>query len=85
VLLFPQMKPEKRAPKDPAEKYVALGFEEALVPVLQKAGYNVAESLKDQNPQKVQQQIGDVLKKYKLEIRKPSVDEIAECLARLAD
>lgn len=78
VLFFPQMRPEKKAPRDAAAKYVACGIDEALVPVLQKAGYNVVSDLKDVNPQKVQQQIGEIIKKYKLDIKKPSVQDITD-------
>ncbi len=78
VLFFPQMRPEKKAPRDAAAKYVALGISEDLVPVLQKAGYNLVSDLKDVNPQKVQQQIGEIIKKYKLDIAKPGVQDIAE-------
>ena len=78
VLLFPQMKPEARAPRDKAEAYTVLGVPENLVPVLQKIGYNMAKDLADVNPQKVQQQIGELAKKYKniTEIRRPGLDEI---------
>lgn len=34
VLLFPQMRPEKTAKKDNADKYVALGISEEWVPAL---------------------------------------------------
>lgn len=78
VLFFPQMRPEKKAPRDAAAKYVECGIDEALVPVLQKAGYNLVTDLKDVNPQKVQQQIGEIIKKYKLDIQKPSVQEITD-------
>ena len=78
VLFFPQMRPEKKAPRDAAAKYVECGIEEALVPVLQKAGYNLVTDLKDVNPQKVQQQIGEIIKKYKLDIQKPSVQDITD-------
>lgn len=77
VLFFPQMRPEKKAPRDNADKYVAAGIAEELVPVLQKAGYNLVSDLKETNPQKVQQQIGEIIKKYKLDITKPSVNDIA--------
>lgn len=83
VLFFPQMRPEKKAPKDPVSKYTEIGFEEEIVPVLQKAGYNLVADLQGANAQKVQQQIGEILKKYKLEIRKPSVDEIAACIEKI--
>ena len=79
VILFPQMKPEAAAPRDKAEAYTAIGVPEALVPVLQKVGYNLVKDLADVNPQKVQQQIGELAKKYKniVEIQRPSLEEIA--------
>ena len=81
VLFFPQMRPEKKAPRDSDEAFTSLGVEKDLVPVLRKVGYNQVIQLKDANPQKIQQQIGEVFKKYKLELRKPSVDEVAAWLA----
>ena len=83
IMLFPQMKPEKKAPKDPVQKYVELGFAEDIVPVLQKAGYNLVSDLAGGNAQKIQQQIGDILKKYKLDIQKPSVDELNSIIAKI--
>ena len=77
VLLFPQMRPEKKAPRDAASAYTALGIPEELVPLLQKAGYNTVADLEGANPQKIQQQLGDIIKKYKLETVKPSVQDIA--------
>ena len=76
VLFFPQMRPEKKAPRDAAAKYVEAGIEEALVPVLQKAGYNLVSDLQGVNAQKIQQQIGEIIKKYKLNLAKPSVADI---------
>ena len=76
IMLFPQMKPEKKVPKDTADRYTALGIPEELVPIIQKCGYNTADSLTGQNPQKLQQQIGEVIKKFKLTITKPSVADI---------
>ncbi len=83
VLFFPQMRPEKKVPKDSADKYAAIGVPEALVPVLQKAGYNLVSDMKDVNPQKLQQQVGEVIKKYKLNIEKPSVNDVAEWIAKI--
>ncbi len=83
VLFFPQMRPEKRIPKDSADKFTALGFAEELVPVLQKAGYNLVSDLKEANPQRIQQQIGEILKKYKLEMAKPSVDDIKAYISKI--
>ena len=83
VLFFPQMRPEKKIPKDSAEKYAASGVAEALVPVLQKAGYNLVSDMKEVNPQKLQQQVGEVIKKYKLDIEKPSVNDVAEWISKI--
>lgn len=83
VLLFPTMKPEKKAPRDGVEKFVELGFSEDIVPVLYKVGYNLVSDLEGGNAQKIQQQIGEVLKKYKLDIQKPSVDELAKIIEGL--
>ncbi len=82
VLLFPTMKPEKKAPRDGVDKFVALGFSEEIVPVLYKVGYNLVSDLEGGNAQKIQQQIGEVLKKYKLDIQKPSVDEISNIVSK---
>ena len=83
VLLFPTMKPEKKAPRDSVEKFVELGFSEDIVPVLYKVGYNLVSDLEGGNAQKIQQQIGEVLKKYKLDIQKPSVDELSKIIEKL--
>ena len=83
VLLFPTMKPEKKAPRDGVEKFVELGFSEDIVPVLYKVGYNLVSDLAEGNAQKIQQQIGEVLKKYKLDIQKPSVDELNAIISKL--
>ena len=76
VLFFPQMKPEKKAPRDTDSKYVEAGIPEDLVPVLQKVGYYLVSDLQDVKAQKLQQQIVEVIKKYKLELEKPSLQEI---------
>ena len=84
VLFFPQMKPEKTTPKDSVAKFAELGFSEDIVPVLNKVGYNLVSDLEGANPQKVQQQIGEVIKKYKLDIAKPSVDELSAIIAKIS-
>lgn len=77
VLLFPQMRPEKVAKRDGADKYVAIGVPEEWVEVIQKAGYLTVDSMKDANPGKLMQEICGLNKKYKLELKNPSNDEIA--------
>jgi len=83
VLFFPQMRPEKKVIKDKVEQYVAVGIAADLVPVLQKVGYNRVNDLSGGNPQKIQQQVGEILKKYKLDIAKPSVDEIKDWVEKI--
>lgn len=84
VLLFPQMRPEKVVKKDPVSKYAALGIDDYLVPVIQKAGYPALEDLKNSKAQKIRQDLGDVNKKYKLELSLPSVEQIEIWLTKLA-
>ena len=43
---------------------------------VEKVGYYLVSDLKDVKAQKIQQQIGEVIKKYKLNITKPSVQDI---------
>ena len=77
VMLFPQMKPEVKAPRDKDELFLEKGIPAEFIPILRKAGYNLVATLKDENPAKIQQQIIEIVKKYKLEIEKPSQDTIA--------
>ena len=83
VLCFPQMKPEKLPAKDKVEAYLPLGIPAEIVPVLQKVGYYLVQDLKEANPQKIQQQMGEVIKKYQLDITKPSVADIAAWIEAL--
>ena len=84
VLFFPQMRPEKRIPKDPVSAFAAIGIPEEWVPVLQKAGYNMVADLKGGNPQKIQMEIGGINKKYKLGYTVPSVNDVAAWVEKLA-
>ncbi len=76
VLLFPQMRPERRAKKDGAAKYMELNIPEDWVPVIQKAGYTEVKMLKDLNPNKFHQEICGLNKKHKLELNNPTIDEV---------
>ncbi len=77
VMLFPQMKPEKKIPQSSVAEWAEIGVPEDIVPVLRKAGFNLITNIKDEKPQGLQQKIGEIFKKYKLELQKPSVDEVA--------
>ena len=83
VLFFPQMRPEKVAPKDAAAKYMELGISEEWVPVIQKAGYNLISDMKEVNPQKLHMDICGINKKYKLGLTNPTVDQVAEWINKI--
>ena len=83
VLFFPQMRPEKKSPKDPAAKYVELGIAEEWVPVIQKAGYKLVADMQGVNPQKVHMDICGVNKKYKLDLKNPTVDEVTAWIEKI--
>ena len=77
VLFFPQMKPEKKVPQSTVAEWAEIGVPEEWVPVLRKIGFNLVQNIKDEKAQGLQQKIGDVVKKFKLDMQKPSVDEVA--------
>ena len=82
VLFFPQMKPEKRAPQSTIQEWAAIGVPEEWVYVLRKAGFNLIQNIRDEKPQGLQQKIGEIVKKYKLDLQKPSVDEVQQWIAQ---
>ncbi|KIO43196.1 MULTISPECIES: lysine--tRNA ligase [Sanguibacteroides] len=77
VLLFPQMKPEKKIPVDGDEKFLALGIAEEWIPVIRKIGHQTVESLKEvENPNKFHQELCGINKKEKLGLTNPTQDEV---------
>ena len=78
IMLFPQMKPEVKAPRDKDELYLEKGIPSDIIPILRKAGYNLVSTLEGEKPAKIQQQIIEIIKKYKLEVEKPSQEQIAQ-------
>ena len=77
VLFFPQMKPEKKIPQSTPAEWAEIGVAEDLVPVHRKAGFNLVQNIASEKAQGLQQKLGEIFKKYKLDIAKPSVDEVA--------
>ena len=81
VMLFPQMKPEVKAPRDKDEAFLEKGIPAAYIPLLRKAGYNLVSTLQGANPAKTQQQLIEILKKYKEYLgglEKPSQEDITK-------
>lgn len=76
VILFPQMKPEKKMPQDSIEAWAKIGVAEEWVYVLRKAGFNLLSDICGEKAQGLQQKLGEINKKYRLGYEKPSVDEI---------
>ncbi|HEY5571100.1 MAG TPA: lysine--tRNA ligase [Bacteroidales bacterium] len=85
VLFFPQMKPEKVQKKDPTAKYIAIGIPEDWVQVLQKNGIYSVEDLKDVNPGRLHQEICGLNKKYKLELKNPTPEEVVGWIQKAAN
>ena len=81
VMLFPQMKPEVKAPRDKDELFLEKGIPSEIIPILRKAGYKLVSTLQGVAPAKVQQQIIEIVKKYKLDIERPSQETIAQWTA----
>ena len=85
VLFFPQMRPEKKIPRDGVERFAEIGVQADLVPVLYKAGYNLVNDLKGVNPQRIQQQITEICKKFKLDLARPSVADVQAWSEKITD
>ena len=85
VMLFPQMKPEAKTPQSSKAEWAEIGVGEEWVPVLRKAGFNMVQNIKDEKAQGLQQKIGEIVKKYKLDMQKPSVDDIQGWIDKVAN
>ncbi|MCG8476465.1 MAG: lysine--tRNA ligase, partial [Cytophagales bacterium] len=81
VLFFPQMKPEKVVKYASTEDYLAAGVREELVPILQKMGILTVEQLKEQELNKLFNDVCGMRKKMKLkEVKNPTKDEVESWL-----
>ena len=80
VLLFPQMKPEKRAEEDPAEKYNELGIPAEWVEVLMKMGYKKVSQLKEVKPAKLFNDLCGFNKKNQLGLPNPALNDVSNWL-----
>jgi lysyl-tRNA synthetase, class II len=78
VLFFPQMRPEKVVAKSSAGQLSSIGIPEAWLPLLNKAGINSTEELKNLNPNKLFNDICGLRKKLKLDIAPPTADEVKQ-------
>ncbi len=78
VLLFPQMRPEKKTQPsgDTDEAFAQIGVPELWIPVLRKYGFKTVAQLKESNPNKLLNDLGGLRKKMKLDIPALKLDEI---------
>lgn len=82
IMLFPQMKPEKKMPQSSVQDWAAMGVPEDWVYVLRKAGFNLTTDIADEKAQGLQQKLGEINKKYKLGYEKPGLEEIQQWIDR---
>ena len=78
VLFFPQMKPEKKIPQSSVAEWTEIGVGEEWVPVLRKAGYNLVSDIREVKAQKLQMDVCGVVKKYKLGLENPKVEDFQQ-------
>jgi len=78
VLLFPQMKPEKKAEGDSDGKFEELGIPNEWVGVIRKMGFTKVEQLKEVKPGKLFNDLCGYNKKNKLGLTNPSADEVKQ-------
>ncbi|MCQ2204188.1 MAG: lysine--tRNA ligase [Bacteroidales bacterium] len=74
VLLFPQMKPEKKKERDGEAAFNAAGVPTEWIGVLYKMGINKVDDLKGLNPNKLFQDLCGQNKKLKLGLANPAQD-----------
>jgi len=80
VLLFPQMRPEKRVEEDPLEKYTELGIPAEWVDVLMKMGYKKVSQLKEVKPGKLFHDLCGFNKKNQLGLANPAANDVSNWL-----
>ncbi|MDY5969398.1 MAG: lysine--tRNA ligase [Bacteroidales bacterium] len=76
VLLFPQMRPEKRPTAASDDDFRKQGVPDEWIAPLRKAGINTLAQLKEANPNKLLNDLGGMRKKLKLDIPAVKKEEI---------
>ncbi len=81
VLLFPQMRPEKVEKRDNAQAFAEVGVAEEWAAPLYKAGILTIADLAAASAGKLHQDLCGINKKYKLELKNPTVDDVNAWIA----
>jgi len=85
VMLFPLMRPEKKAKRDTVADYMQIGIPEEWVALIQKAGYTQVKSLQELNPNKFHQEICGLNKKFKMGLNNPTPEEVKSWIANISE
>jgi len=80
VLFFPQMRPEKTVKVASDEDFIALGIDPGLVPAIRDLNIHTIEQLKDQDPNKLFNDVCGRRKKLKLQASNPTKEEVEKWL-----
>ena len=83
VLLFPQMRPEKKAEASTDQQFTEIGVPEVWIPALRKLNFNTLETLKNANPNKLLNDLGGMRKKLKMDVAAVQLDEIKQWIANI--
>lgn len=81
VLLFPQMRPEKKARRDGEAEFGAVGVPAQWVEVLHKMGYLTVEAMQKLSPGKLFNDLCGFNKKNKLGLANPTMDDVKRWVA----
>jgi len=81
VLFFPQMRPEKKIKMATDEDFVALGINPGLIPAIRDLKIQTIDQLKEQNANKLFNDVCGRRKKMKLDVPNPTKEEVERWLA----
>ncbi|MEE1189326.1 MAG: lysine--tRNA ligase [Bacteroidales bacterium] len=82
VLLFPQMKPEKKAVVATDEQFMECGVPQELIAMVRKRGINKIEDLKNANPNKLFNDLNGLRKKNKLDIPALKLEQVQDWITK---
>lgn len=81
VLFFPQMRPEKKVSMATDEDFIALGINPGLIPAIRDLKIQTIDQLKEQNANKLFNDVCGRRKKMKLDVPNPTKEEVESWLA----
>ncbi|MDN3668283.1 lysine--tRNA ligase [Echinicola jeungdonensis] len=81
VLFFPQMRPEKKQKIATDEDFMAVGVDPGLIPALRDLNIHTIDQLKEQNANKLFNDVCGRRKKLKLETSNPSKEDVEKWIS----